>query len=133
LKDCGITANSDHQGSTATIPDPVPFFYHDVEPSLAESAVAALLPHALEAFTTATRHDGSAEFPVTYVVCNDDRALSIKAQRKFVEVCRSIEGRKGGRGAVEVVTLESGHSPMLSMPGECARVIIESVGGIYQG
>lgn len=114
-------------------PDPIPFFYHDVELSIAETAVAALLPHALEAFRTPTKHNGSSEFPVTYVVCNDDRALSVKAQYKCVEVCRSTEGRKGGRDAVEVVALESGHSPMLSMPGECARIITESVGGTYQG
>jgi hypothetical protein len=118
---------------TATVPDPIPFFYNDVEPSLAESAAAALLPHAIEAFTMATQHDGSAEFPITYVVCNDDRALSVEAQYKFIEVCRSRESRKGGRDAVGVVTLESGHSPMLSMPEECAKIIIESVGSVYQG
>jgi hypothetical protein len=127
----GNTADIHHQGLTATVPDPIPFFYNDVEPSLAESAAAALLPHAVEAFTTATQYDGSAEFPVTYVVCNDDRALSVAAQYKFIEVCRSREGRKGGREAVDAVVLKSGHSPMLSMPGECAKIIVESVGGVY--
>jgi len=129
----GNTADMHHQGLTATVPDPIPFFYNDVETSLAESAAAALLPHAVEAFTTATQYDGSAEFPVTYVLCNDDRALSVAAQYKFIEVCRSSEGRKGGRDAVDVITcmLESGHSPMLSMPGECAKIIVESVGGVY--
>jgi hypothetical protein len=133
LKACGNTADIHHQGSTATVPDPIPFFYNDVESALAENAAAALLPHAVEAFTTATQHDGSAEFLVTYVVCNDDRALSVAAQCKFIEVCRSRESRKGGRDAVGVVTLESGHSPMLSMPEECAKIIVEIVGSAYQG
>lgn len=91
------------------------------------------MPHAVEAFITVTQHDGCAEFPITYVVCNNDRALSVAAQYKSVEVCRSREGRKGGCDAVGVVTLESGHSPMLSMPRECAKIIVESVGGTYQG
>jgi hypothetical protein len=59
--------------------------------------------------------------------------LSVAAQYKSIEVCRSSMGRKGGRDAVDVVTLESGHSPMLSMPRECAKIIVESVGGTYQG
>jgi hypothetical protein len=59
--------------------------------------------------------------------------LSVAAQYKFIEVCRSSEGLKGGRDSVDVVTLESGHSPMLNMPRECAKIIVESVRGVYQG
>lgn len=117
-----------NQGPLATIPDPIPFFYNDVEPSVAAHAASLLLPHAVEAFFTTTQHDGCAEFPVTYVVCNNDQALTVEYQQSAIEVARSREGRGGGREAVEVVTLESGHSPFLSMPEETVKVILKAAG-----
>ena len=49
-------------------------------------------------------------------------------QRSAIEVCRSREGRKGGRETVEVVEMENGHSPFLSVPEETVEVILEAVG-----
>ena len=49
-------------------------------------------------------------------------------QRSAIEVCRSREGRKGGREAVRVVEMESGHSPFLSVPEETREVILRAVG-----
>lgn len=112
----------------ATVPDPTPYFYSDVDPAVAAEAAALLLPHAVEAFVTTTQHDGCAEFPVTYVVCNKDNALAVDYQYEAVEVCRTRDGRKGGRDGVEVVTLESGHSPFLNMPEEAAEVVFKAAG-----
>jgi hypothetical protein len=82
----------------------------------------------MEAFFSTTQHDGCAEFPVTYVVCNNDKALTVEFQRKQIEICRSRENRKGGPEAVEVVTMESGHSPFLSMPQETAKILEKAAG-----
>lgn len=112
----------------AKVPDPIPFFYNDVDPTVAAEAAALLLPHAVEAFVSTTKHDGCAEFPVTYVICNRDNALLVDYQHTAVEVCRSREGRKGGRDAVEVVILESGHSPFLNMPEETAKIVFKAAG-----
>ena len=49
-------------------------------------------------------------------------------QRSAVEVARSREGRKGGREAVEVVEMESGHSPFLSVPEDTVKVLLGAVG-----
>lgn len=87
-----------------------------------------LLPHVLEAFFTPTQHDGCADFPVTYVVCKNDEALTVSYQREAIEVCRSRQGRKGGRETVEVVEMETGHSPFLSVPEETVEVILKAVG-----
>ena len=62
------------------------------------------------------------------MVCNDDKALTVSYQQKAVEVARSREDRKGGREGVEVVTMESGHSPFLSQPQETANVVLRAVG-----
>ena len=88
-----------------------------------------LLPHVLEAFFTPTQHDGCADFPVTYILCTKDEALTVSYQREAIEVCKSREGRKGGQEAVEVVEMESGHSPFLSMPEETKEFILRAVGG----
>jgi hypothetical protein len=121
-------ANINHQGPLATIPDPIPFFYSDVEPAAAAHAASLLLPHAIEAFFSTTQYDGCADFPVTYVVCNNDKALTVEYQHKAIEICRSRENRKGGPEAVEVVTMESGHSPFLSMPEETVKVLLSAAG-----
>lgn len=116
------------QGDRFTVFDPVAKFYNDVEPAMAADAAASLLPQAVEAFVTPTQHDGCGEFPVTYVVCSLDKALTAEYQRSAVDVIRSREGRKGGPDAVEMVTLESGHSPFLNMPEECAAIIRKAAG-----
>ena len=119
---------SRNQGPTATVPSPIPIFYNDVEPSAATHAASLLLPHVLEPFFTPTQHDGWADFPVTYVVCKNDQALTVSYQHSAIEVCRSREGRRGGREAVEVVEMESGHSPFLSVPEDTIKVILGAVG-----
>ena len=123
-----LKADISHQGPIASIPDPIPFFYSDVEPAVAAHAASLLLPHAIEAFFSTTQHDGCAEFPLTYVVCNNDKALTVEYQHRAIEVCRSRENRKGGPEAVEVVTMESGHSPFLSVPEETVEVLMKAVG-----
>ena len=62
------------------------------------------------------------------MLCKNDEALTVSYQRSAIEVCRSREGRKGGREAVEVVEMESGHSPFLSVPEETREVIMRAVG-----
>lgn len=116
------------QGDRATIADPIPIFYNDVDPTVAANAAAALLPHTIPAFIETTQHDGCAEFPVTYVVCNNDKALSVAYQHQAIEVARTREGRKGGPDGVEVVTLESGHSPFLNKPEEVAEILRNAAG-----
>lgn len=118
-----------NQGPTATVPTPIPIFYNDVPAPLASHAASLLLPHLLEPFFTPTHHDGCADFPVTYVVCNNDQALTVNYQQSAIEVCRSREGRKGGREAVEVVEMETGHSPFLSVPEGTVKVILGAVVG----
>lgn len=108
--------------------NPIPFFYNDVPSPLAAHASSLLLPQAVEAFAATTQHDGCGEFRVTYVVCANDRALSVEYQKQAVEVCRSRESRLEGRDGVEVVEMQSGHSPFLSQTEEMARVLLRAAG-----
>ena len=63
------------------------------------------------------------------MLCKNDEALTVLYQREAIEVCRSREGRVGGRVGVEVVEMESGHSPFLSVPEETVEVMLRAVGG----
>ncbi|KAM0713420.1 hypothetical protein Q7P37_010382 [Cladosporium fusiforme] len=116
------------QNGLVTVPDPIPTFYNDISPTEATKAATALLPSAAEAFVTPVEHEGWAEFPVTYILCSRDEALSVEMQQEAIETCRGRAGRTGGPGAVDVETLDSSHSPMLSMPDQCARLIRKASG-----
>lgn len=67
---------------------------------------------------------------MTFVLCTEDNAWSAADQERMIELCREREGRRGGKEGVEVVRLESSHSPMLSMPEVCAGVIRRAAGEV---
>lgn len=58
--------------------------------------------------------------PSTYLICTIDNAISPKIQERMV----AQDGAKWS----EVVRLRSGHSPMVSMPEETARIIRRAAG-----
>lgn len=118
------------QDGLVTCKTPIPTFYNDLSPDEAAKAVTGLVPTAADAFTDPSQHEGWAEFPVTFVLCTEDNAWGPADQQRMIDACRTREGRKGGPEGVEVVTLKSSHSPMLSMPGECAKVIRRAAGEV---
>jgi len=72
-----------------------------------------------------------SSIPISYMLTVNDRAVPLKVLRGMVEA--AIEGRKaasptGSGGNVRVVEVEAGHSPMLSKPEECVRLIREAAG-----
>ncbi|KAK4539407.1 hypothetical protein LTR36_010970 [Oleoguttula mirabilis] len=110
---------------TLPVPDPIATFYHDVEPALAAQAVKHLVKQAYEPMAAKATQAGWKLFPVTYVFCAEDRAVPAECMRARVE---TILGDERLRGRWEVLTLEGGHSPFLSRPDECARVIRRAAG-----
>ncbi|KAM0719995.1 hypothetical protein Q7P37_004130 [Cladosporium fusiforme] len=119
---------SNAENGLVTCKDPISVFYNDVQPDDAAKAVEALVPTAQDAFLSPAQHEGWAEFPVTFVLCTEDNAWGPADQQRMIDLCRAREGRKGGPEAVEVVTLKSSHSPMLSMPEECVKIIRRAAG-----
>jgi pimeloyl-ACP methyl ester carboxylesterase len=86
--------------------------YGDVSAEEAADAASRLVPQSIRAgldeVTQAAWHTISS----SYVICDNDQALSPKAQKKMA-VRAGVEHH-----------LASGHSPFLSMPGELARLLI---------
>jgi pimeloyl-ACP methyl ester carboxylesterase len=99
-------------------------FFGDVGTDAADAAIGLLTPDApagIAAGATTLTDDGWGSVPRTYVVCSRDRALQPAMQRKFIELADAAF--PGNPTAVH--TLESSHSPFLSMPGELADIILK--------
>jgi pimeloyl-ACP methyl ester carboxylesterase len=85
-------------------------FYGDCD----EQPVDRLVPHPLDAFTSAVESAAWRSKPSTYVVCTQDRAIHPDQQRFFAARCSSV------------VELDASHSPMLSMPDRVAEILREA-------
>ncbi|KAJ8130615.1 hypothetical protein O1611_g3010 [Lasiodiplodia mahajangana] len=98
---------------------PLDIFYADVEPDLANRAVAGLKPSPFQAVADKSTYDPrDGSFELGYIFCEDDRALSIEAQRAMFS-----QFPTGSFSA----SLKSSHSPFLSMPDKLAHTIVEAV------
>ena len=99
-------------------------FFGDVGTDVADAAIGLLTPDApagIAAGATALTADGWGSVPRTYVVCTRDRALQPPMQRRFIELAdAAFPGNP-----TSVHTLESSHSPFLSMPAELADIILK--------
>jgi len=105
------------------VPDPIPTFYADVPVDLADACVSHLVPQSHETTTQPTRHEGWRDIPITYVLCKNDAAVFTEAiQRPTVALLQ-----EQGSGDLEVIELESSHSPFLSQPERCGEVIGEAI------
>jgi pimeloyl-ACP methyl ester carboxylesterase len=82
-------------------------FYADCD----QAPVDRLVPHPLDAFTTPVTEAAWNSASSTYVLCSQDQALHIDAQRFFATRCTIT------------VELDASHSPMLSMPAGVAEIL----------
>ncbi|KAL7951827.1 alpha/beta-hydrolase [Trichoderma barbatum] len=97
-------------------------FYHDCSSELASSIVATLKPHSVEAIKTAPSavrwQDKVYDGRRAYIRCLQDKALPVEIQDHFI-----------ARTEVEwlVKTVDSSHSPFLSMPAKLTGVLQEII------
>lgn len=96
-------------------------FYHDVEPALAAEAAAKVVPHANQCFSTPTKHAGWKPYPCAFIITTDDHVAPPAMIRWTLDEVMFKDPEVKARW--EVHELASSHSPFLSMPGECAKII----------
>lgn len=95
-------------------------FYHDVPPNLAAEAAAKVVPHANKCFSTPTKHAGWRPFPCAFVITTEDHVAPPAMIRWMLdEMLKDSELKSRW----DVHELASSHSPFLSMPEECARIV----------
>jgi pimeloyl-ACP methyl ester carboxylesterase len=99
-------------------------FFGDVETAVADAAIGLLTPDAPRGIArgaTTLTAAGWGSVPRTYVLCTQDRALQPAMQRTFIELADAAFPDN----PTTVRTLDSAHSPFLSMPGKLADIILE--------
>jgi pimeloyl-ACP methyl ester carboxylesterase len=99
-------------------------FFGDLPVHVADAAIGLLTPDApagIAAGATTLTEDSWGSVPRTYVVCTKDRAIQPAMQRKFIELADAAFPAN----PTAVHTLESSHSPFLSMPGRLADIILK--------
>ncbi|WUI02948.1 alpha/beta fold hydrolase [Spirillospora sp. NBC_00431] len=97
-------------------------FFDDVGTDAAEAAIGLLTPDspiAMQLDATHLTRDGWGSVPRTYVVCERDWALRPPVQRRLIAEADAAFPEN----PTSVVTLDSSHSPFLSMPGRVAEIV----------
>ena len=69
-----------------------------------------------------------AAVPRTFVSCIQPALATIDAIRPRLTDSRFWDGAWQGGGGARVVQLKTGHDPMVSMPGELARILLDCAG-----
>jgi pimeloyl-ACP methyl ester carboxylesterase len=99
-------------------------FYADVDPVIADAAIGLLTPDApagIASEATELTAESWGSVPRVYIVCAQDRALRPPLQRKLIaDADAAFPGNP-----TEVYTLNSSHSPFLSMPADLADIILK--------
>jgi pimeloyl-ACP methyl ester carboxylesterase len=87
-------------------------FYADLAPAAAADAVAQLVPSTASSLVQPATNVAWMDRPTTYVVCEQDNALSPARERAMAE-----------RIGAQIWSLPTSHSPFLSQPEALADII----------
>lgn len=98
-------------------------FYEDLTLEQEEQVKATLEQHSAQTLLSVLTKAAWMDIPSLYILCTKDRAVTIEDQKAMVNAAK-----KAG-GVVDVVELESSHSPFLSMPEKVAGILLEAAGG----
>lgn len=101
----------DQDAGVSSVPEPLPVFYADVEPDVAEAYAAQVGTQTLTSFADPLTLVAWHDIASTYVACTQDQAIPYPAQQ-------AMSARAG-----TVHTLESSHSPFASHAAEVAGII----------
>ena len=91
-------------------------FYGDADPDTAAALVASLRPMAMDVPVVLEPEPAWRSIPSTYVICANDRALPVAAQRRMAA------------RADDVVEWPTDHSPFVTRPAAVAELVARYVG-----
>jgi len=99
-------------------------FYGDVDPAVADAAIALLTPDTpagISLGTTTLTAGGWGLVPRTYVMCTQDMIIRPALQQRFIADADAAFPAS----PTSVHTLHAAHSPFLSMPGQVADIVVK--------
>ncbi|MDX8033342.1 alpha/beta hydrolase [Lentzea sp. BCCO 10_0856] len=94
-------------------PDALAQFYGDVDPTVAERAIARLRPRSGSSGSDSLTAAGWRTIPSTYVVCDNGKAIPPAVQEEMAARASAVRH------------LPTSHSPFLSAPADLAAVLDE--------
>ncbi|CRG90664.1 hypothetical protein PISL3812_07708 [Talaromyces islandicus] len=109
----------DEANGTVSARDPYTLFFHNVPGG--EKWADTLRPHAWATKNSPATSAAYLQFPASYLLCEDDRAIPLFVQELMVEKARA-------KGAViETEKIKTGHSPWLESPEKVAAYLKKQV------
>lgn len=97
-------------------PGPSYWFYQDCPPDVAIEASNCLVPQAWAVNTSKSPFGGHYHVPTSYLVCKRDNVMPAFLQRMMVDRAREdVSEKEKPNHWIKAGTIESGHSPFLSM------------------
>jgi pimeloyl-ACP methyl ester carboxylesterase len=111
----GSPTPDDVSGLLPLINEPRTSLYGDLPDAEAEQALSTLVDQTVRSFAEKVGAVAWRDIPSTYIVAEQDQAISLALQEKMAAQ------------AAEIRRLAGGHSPFLSRPGELAALIDEIV------
>lgn len=118
--DSGALLAFDIDGEGNSFPNnPHEAFYADVDPTEAKRMSDNLITHPAKAHGALTTAEAWRYFPVTYLYCEQDMAITIACQHEMVA---AIE-KGGAMKPVRTETFNASHSPFLSMPKDIVAAV----------
>lgn len=118
-----VRSNKVHE-LTAALGGPEKCFYGDVDREQKEAAMAQLKTHAYDViYGSICTFEPWKVVPCTYLLCAQDGIIAYEMQQGVVEYAK-----KHAAADLRTVTLESSHSPFLSMPDKVTAAIRQAAG-----
>ncbi|GLA07841.1 hypothetical protein AnigIFM60653_009080 [Aspergillus niger] len=99
------------------ISDPANLFYNDLPSDVQDYWISQLLPMAAACSQVPNTYEPWNYIPCTYIQAKQDQALPLEMQEKTIATM----------GSVTNLTLDSPHSPFLSMPRDVAVLVQQAV------
>jgi pimeloyl-ACP methyl ester carboxylesterase len=96
--------------------------FADLPPGKALSFAKELSKQSVPSYSEKLTYAGYKDVACHYIICENDKVISPKFQRRMIELLKSSVDRP-----VEVHTLNSGHVPMITRPDELAKIVKEII------
>src|SRR3954463_12033253 len=98
-------------------------FFNDLPESEALYWAKTMTGHSALSFGGKLSYPAYKYIPVTYLYCENDQGILPAEQQKMIDHAKSVT-----ESTVEVVSVPSGHMPMIKMPDEVVKVLRKAAG-----
>jgi Alpha/beta hydrolase family len=92
----------------------------DLSSQEGEAVVRDFAKHSAQSFGNELTYAGYKDIPVSYLLCEEDKAGPPDFQREMIAMIEEASGRK-----VDVTSIKAGHCPMLSAEKETIQWVLD--------